>query len=156
MAKKKKIGTSQNYKASLKRTTDNPFFFFKLMTWFLSVFLLIQPFSCESYSQCHPPPSFYFELIRFFCLLSVSTPVYLITRPGSLMPIDPLWENQETLYTKSFKSSQIKTELIYISGEIWNWSLLSWGPSTSCRKVNLGHFPIPIAWWATVPVNESK
>ena len=113
------------------------------MTWFLSVFLLTQSFSCESCSQCHSPPPFYLELIRFFCLLSVSSPVYLITRPGSLMLIDPLWEKQETLYTKSFKSSQIKTELIYTSGEIWNWSLLSWGSSTSCRKVNLGHFLIP-------------
>lgn len=110
------------------------------MTWFLLVFFLTHSFWKWVLFTVALPSPFYSELIRFF---SVSRPVYLMTQPRCLMLIDPLWEKQETLYTKSFKSSQIKTELIYISGEIWNCSLLSWGPFASCRKVNLGHFPIP-------------
>ena len=114
------------------------------MTWFLLVFFLTHSFWKWALFTVPLPSPFYSELIRFF---SVSRPVYLMTRPRCLMLIDPLWEKQETLYTKSFKSSQIKTELIYISGEIWNCSLLSWGPFTSCRKVNLGHSPIPCMHW---------
>lgn len=118
------------------------------MNWFLSVSFLTHSFICAwkgvLFPLPPPPPPFYSGLIRFFYLLSVSSrPVYLITRAMSLSLIDPLWEEQETLYTKSLKSFQIETELIYIPGEIWNWSVLSWGPSTSCRKVNSGHFPIP-------------
>lgn len=111
------------------------------MTWFLLVFFLTHSFWKWALLTVPLLPSpFYSELIRFF---SVSRPVYLMTRPRCLMLRAPLWEKQGTLYTKSFKSSQIKTELIYISGEIWNCRLLPWGPSTSCRKVNLGHSPTP-------------
>lgn len=118
------------------------------MTPFLSVSFLTHSFICAwkgvLFPLPPPPPPFHSGLIRSPYLLAVSSsPAYLITRAASPSLIDPLWEEQETLYTKSFKSFQIKTELIYISGEIWNWSLPYWGPSTSCRKVNLGHFPIP-------------
>lgn len=46
--------------------------------------------------------------------------------PKSLSWIDPLWEKKETSHTKSFKSSCIKSELVHISGEIWNWNRPSW------------------------------
>lgn len=91
-------------------------------------------------------PPFYFGLIRFFCVRVVSSHVYLITTPRSLSLIHPLWEKQETSHTKS---SQIKTELVYISGDIWNWRLLSWGAFTSCRKVNLVNFPL-LCMWASI------
>lgn len=111
------------------------------MTWFLLVFFLTHSFwKWVLFTAPLLPSPFYSGLIRFF---SVSRPVYLTTPPRCLMLVAPLWEKQETLYTKPFKSSQIKTELIYISGEIWNCRLLSCGPSTSCSKVNLGHSPIP-------------
>lgn len=113
------------------------------MTRFLSVSFITHSFifAWESCFPCHYLlPPFNSGWIRFLHLhLVSSSPVYLITRPTCLSLIDPLWEKLET-YTKSFKSFQIKTELICISGETWNWNLLPWGPSTSCRKVNLGHF----------------
>lgn len=117
------------------------------MIWFLSVSLLTHSPRCVwkwiSFTVPSPPPPSYFGLIGFFCLLAGGSPVHLIPRPASLSLIDPLWEKQQASYTKSFKSFQIVIELVYALGQIWNCSPLSWGASTSCRKVNLGHFPIP-------------